>query len=102
VMAAEEDEDRFDELYERLDEYESFTDFTDRPVSGFVADICNALGLEFDWDQFEYEPWAMQEAETKPEGSPFAEWWASSDPDPANDLPDTEAMNGTGPPLAAE
>ena len=102
VMAADEDEDRFDELYERLDEYESFTDFTDRPVSAFVADICNALGLEFDWDQFAYDPWAMQEAETQPEGSPFAEWLASTDPDPANDPRDAEAMNGTGPPLAAE
>jgi hypothetical protein len=102
VMAADEDEDRFDELYERLDEYESFTDFTDRPVSAFVADICNALGLEFDWDQFAYDPWAMQEAETKPEGSPFAEWRASTDPDPADDPPEGHAWNGTGPPLAAE
>jgi hypothetical protein len=102
VMAADEDEDRFDELYERLDEYESFTDFTDRPVSAFVADICNALGLEFDWDQFAYDPWAMREAETQPEGSPFAEWWASTQDDPADDPPEDHARNGTGPPLAAE
>jgi hypothetical protein len=95
-------EDRFDELYERLDEYESFTDFTDRPVSAFVADICNALGLEFDWDQFAYDPWAMQEAETEPEDSPFAEWLASTEDDETDDPLDTEAMNGTGPPLAAK
>jgi hypothetical protein len=61
------------------------------------------MGLEFDWDQFAYDPWAMQEAETKPEGSPFAEWWASTQDDPAaNDPHGGHARNGTGPPLAAE
>ena len=60
------------------------------------------LGLEFDWSQFEHDPWVMQEAETKPAGSPFAEWWGSIHPDPANDPLDAEPMNGTGPPLAAE
>jgi hypothetical protein len=100
--ASTEDEDRFDELYERLDEYESFTDFTDRPVSEFVANLCDAMGLEFDWSQFAYDPWAMQEAETEPEGSPFAEWLASTQEDAANDPPVAHARNGTGPPLAAE
>ena len=95
-------EDRFDELYERLDEYESFTDFTDRPVSEFIANICDAMGLEFDWSQFAYDPWAMQEAEAQPEGSPFAEWWASTRDDAADDPPEDHARNGTGPPLAAE
>jgi hypothetical protein len=102
VIARDEDDDRFDELYERLDEYESFTDFTDRPVSAFIANICNAMGLEFDWDQFEYDPWAIQEAETKPEGSPFAEWLASTQDDTGDDPPEDHARNGTGPPLAAE
>jgi hypothetical protein len=102
VMAADEDEDRFDELYERLDEYESFTDFADRPVSAFIANVCDAMGLEFDWDQFAYDPWAMQEAETQPEGSPFSEWWASTQDDDADDPPEDHARNGTGPPLAAE
>jgi hypothetical protein len=102
VMAADEDEDRFDDLYERLDEYESFTDFTDRPVSAFIANICDAMGLEFDWDQFAYDPWAMKEAETRPEGSPFAEWWSSTQGDEADGPPEAHALNGTGPPLAAE
>jgi hypothetical protein len=102
VLCELEDEERMAELKERLDVYERFTDFSDRPVSEFVAHICKAMGLEFDWSLFEHEPWAMQEAETKPEGSPFAEWWASTQPAPANDPPDIEAMNGTGPPLAAE
>jgi len=96
------DADRFDELYERLDEYESFTDFTDRPVSEFIANICDAMGLEFDWSWFAYDPWAMQEAETKPEGSPFAEWLASTDDDAGDSPPEDHARNGTGPPLAAE
>jgi hypothetical protein len=96
------DEERLTELNERLDDYERLTDFTDRPVSEFVATICKAMGLEFDWSQFEHDAWAMQEAEAKAEGSPFAAWWASTHPDAANDPPEAHARNGTGPPLAAE
>jgi len=102
VLSDLEDEERVTELKERLDVYERFTDFNDRLVSEFIANICKAMGLEFDWSQFEHEPWAMNEAETNPEGSPFAEWWASTHPNPAKDPPDAETMNGTGPPLAAE
>jgi hypothetical protein len=97
-----EDEERLTELKERLDDYERLVDFGDRPVSAFVANICKAMGLEFDWSRFEHDPWAIQEAETKPEGSPFAEWWASTQDDPANDPSGDHARNGTGPPLAAE
>jgi len=45
------------ELNERLDEYESFTDFTDRPFSAFIPDICDALQLDFHWERFAYDPW---------------------------------------------
>jgi hypothetical protein len=108
VLERLEDRDSFEELHERLGEYENFTDFTDRPVSAFVADICNAMGLEFDWSQFAYDPWAVQEAETQAEGSPFAEWWKSamdkhgSSDDPGDDPPGPQVHSGTGPPLAAE
>jgi len=102
VLSDLEDEERVRELKERLDDYERLTDFNDRPVSEFVANICKAMGLEFDWSQFEHEPWAMDEAKTRPKGSPYAAWWASTHPAQANDPPDAEAMNGTGPPLAAE
>jgi hypothetical protein len=71
----EQDEDLYSELAERLDEYEAFTDFTDRPVSSFVSDVCKALKLKFKWDRFEYDPWAAEEAKADPPASPFAEWW---------------------------
>ena len=104
VMETFENEERFDELHERLGEFESFTDFTDRPVSAFVADICNAMGLEFDWVRFAFDPWAVQEIETQAEGSPFAQWWASVQDEDASSggPPDPHALTGTGPPLAAE
>jgi hypothetical protein len=97
VIERQDDDNLGGDLYERLDEYESFTDFTDRPVSAFVATLCDAMGLEFDWAQFVHDAWAMDEAETQPEGSPFAEWWNSVQEDGAPD-----AVRGTGPPLAAE
>ena len=101
-LIEDQDEDSYDELNERLEEYESFTDFTDRPVSAFVSDICNALGLEFEWDRFEYDPWAVEETKADPPASPFAEWWHSehsgegSDPDPGI----RARPNGHGPPPA--
>jgi hypothetical protein len=51
----DEDKGRGDDLYERLDEYERFTDFTDCPVSAFVATLCDAMGLELDWAQFAHD-----------------------------------------------
>jgi len=100
-LIAEQDEDLFDEFYERLNDYESFTDFTDRPVSAFLSDICNALGLEFEWERFAYDPWAVEEAKADPPASPFAEWWhsANGDSDGADDNPyATVARRGIGPP----
>jgi hypothetical protein len=97
IARQDEDDDLGGDLYERLEEYESFTDFTDRPVSAFVATLCDAMGLEFDWAQFVHDAWAVDEAKTQPEGSPFAEWWNSVQEDGA-----PPAISGTGPPLAAE
>jgi hypothetical protein len=102
VLSDLEDEEQLTELKERLDDYERLVDFGDRPVSAFVADLCKAMGLEFDWSRFEHDAWAIQEAEAKPEGSPFAEWWSATHPAAANDPLSAEAMTGTGPPMAAE
>jgi hypothetical protein len=105
---AEQNEELFDEFYERLNEYESLTDFTDRPVSAFISDICNALGLEFDWERFTYDPWAVAEAEADPPASPFAAWRHSADPNEEDDddgpldIRGEVYANGHGPPLAAE
>ncbi len=108
-LIAEKDEDLYDELFERLDEYESFTDFTDRPVSEFVAEICTALGLEFDWKRFEHDPWAVEEAKADPPTSPFAEWWHwehRSNPDEILVAPPhllrARGANGRGPPEEAK
>ena|SRR5579859_473966 len=102
-LIEERDEDLYDELNERVLEYEAFTDFTNRPVSEFVLDICNALGLEFDWDRFEYDPWAVEEAKADPPASPFAEWWHSVNGDDEGEAdPPGAGGYGQGPPLAAE
>jgi len=103
-LIEEQDEDLEDELIERLDEYESFTDFTDRPVSAFVSDICKALKLKFDWSRFAYDPWAVDETKADPPASPFAKWWHSVHGDRGDILlapPDISAR-GHGPPFAAE
>lgn len=93
------------ELGERLDEYESFEDFTDRPVSAFILDICNALQLDFHWDRFEYDPWAIEEAKADPPASPFAEWWHAEHGGYSSEeillVPPGTRTNGRGPPAAA-
>ena len=103
-LIEEHDEDLEDELIARLDEYESFTDFTDRPVSAFVSDICKALKLEFKWDRFEYDPWAVEEAKANPPASPFAQWWHSVHANQGDILlaPPGVRAQGHGPPWAAE
>jgi hypothetical protein len=102
-LIAEQDLGLFDELNERLDEYESFTHFTDKPVSTFILEICDALKLDFHWGRFAFDPWAVEEAEADPPASPFAEWWHSPDRDEEDWYGLSEVpANGHGPPLAAE
>ena len=99
-LIEEEKLDLFDELNERLDEYESFTDFTDRPVSAFILDVCDALNLDFEWKRFACDPWAVEEAKADPPASPFAEWWHSPDRDDEDGggRPPEVHANGHGPP----
>src|ERR1700761_1090738 len=97
----EQDEDKDDELVERLDEYENFTDFTDRPVSEFISDVCKALKLKFRWDRFEHDPWAIEEAKADPPASPFAEWWHAEHGVSGGEIllaPPGVRRNGRGPP----
>ena len=94
-LIAEENLDLFDELNERLDEYESFTNFTDRPVSAFILDVCDALNLDFEWKRFACDPWAAEEAKADPPASPFAVWWHSPDQDDGGEPPEVRA-NGHG------
>jgi len=63
------------ELKERLEEEdpdEVFFNRTHWPIGEAIALICQDLGLDPDWDRWENRPWARQEAETSPLGSPYA------------------------------
>ena len=84
------------ELRERLDDGdEEEADFADRPIGELVARICKDLGITPDWSLLEDEDWAIEEARTRPPGSPFAaapgvegSGEGSSDPPwPAHDPP---------------
>ena len=98
-----------DELYERLKDFDDYSDFGRKPVSEIVEGICKVLGLKFDPSWWQHEPWAIQEANAEPAASstdvpavaapPAVEW-----PDSANDDDDEEEADpfgiaaGTGPP----
>ena len=98
----------YDGLHERLLEYESFTDFTDKPVSQFILEIADAMELNLDWEWFAYDPWAAEEIAADPPVSPLAKWWHSPDRDDGGDggappdVGDDPYARGHGPPLAAE
>jgi len=64
--------DLWDEMQERLDDYERFEDFDNDPVGKIVMHICRDLKLTPDLSLWDDEPWALEEAELKPPGSPFA------------------------------
>jgi hypothetical protein len=94
-----------DELYERLKDFDDYSDFGRKPVGEIVEGICKVLGLKFDPSWWQNEPWAIEEANAKPAASPttdappVAEW-----PDSANDDDEEEEADpfglatGTGPP----
>jgi hypothetical protein len=105
-----EDEEKFDrsavsrELFERLGDFDDYSDCGRKPVSEIVAGICKVMGLKFDPIWWEDEPWAIAEAKAKPAAAQ-AEW-----PDLANDDEDDDEADpfgigigigiatGTGPP----
>ena len=63
------------ELKERLEEEDPEDIFFNRthwPIGEAIALICQDLGLDPDWDRWENRPWARQEAERSPPGSPYA------------------------------
>jgi hypothetical protein len=80
--AAESDVERLlADLDERLADEADDADFGDRPIGEIVARICADLGLTPDWGLWEYEDWAMEEAETKARGSPYARRPKAPEPD---------------------
>ncbi len=81
------------DLYERLDEFERFENFTDQPIGAVAARIGRSMGLEPDWRQWADEPWALAEAKTNHPDSPFTGLVMESDEDE-----DPDDDDGTGPP----
>lgn len=71
---------------EALDQASYGRDFMSRATGAIVAEICKDLGVTIDWSRWADEDWAVQEAETGAEGSPFAKV----------DAGDATAMNGSG------
>jgi hypothetical protein len=69
------------DLHERLDDYDEYSDFGNKPVGAVVADLCKLLSLPFDPALWEDEPWAIEEAKAKPPGSPFAHRHRSANDD---------------------
>ena len=59
---------------QRLDddnEYDALN-FNDRPIGEMVVQICRDLGLTIDLSLWEDEEWAIEEAEARTLGSPYA------------------------------
>lgn len=68
-------------LEERLFDFDEDFDLTDRPAGQVIAQICLELGLIADWSQFQDEDWALEEARTRPPGSPYASHIRTEPPD---------------------
>jgi hypothetical protein len=49
-------ENLYDDLYERLDDYEAFVDFGKRPIGEMVQRIGRDFGIEPDWQRWSTEP----------------------------------------------
>jgi hypothetical protein len=74
-------EDLLDDFHERF-EYEDDLGFADRPIAEHVARICRDLGVTPDWSLWADEDWAIEEAATRPGGSPDVT--AGEDPHPGS------------------
>ena len=64
--------DLYDALDERLSDPKDKDDFTDLPISELIARVCRDLGMIPDWSLWEEEDWAIEEAEARTPGSPYA------------------------------
>ena len=59
------------DLREKLSDPDEDLDFADAPISALVSRVCKALGVEPDWEAWEEEDWAEEEAEAWIPGSPY-------------------------------
>ena len=86
---------QMEELFERLNERDCDYDCSSRPIGAVIALICKDLGVEPDWERWEWENWAMEEARTRAPGSPYADW--NDPPGEGDDEDDEPALEGAVP-----
>lgn len=90
IEAAVKDDDDYNQLIadaaERLADDDEEADFADRPIGELVARICRDLGVTPDWSLFEDDDWAIEEARTRPRGSPFAKGSGAEEASPESPL----------------
>jgi hypothetical protein len=84
-------------LSERLREYERYDELGNRPIGEIVARIFMDLGVRPDWRRWEREDWALEEARTRAQGSPYGRCWPPETEADEAEPPDIEAA-GRGPP----
>jgi hypothetical protein len=89
----------YNDLYERLKDFEDYSDFGRKSTGEIVEQICHLLHIPFDPALWQDEPWAIAEAKAKPAGSPFAGLPDTATDDDADDEDDEpRTARGTGPP----
>jgi len=63
--------ERLTEARENLNEFTEF-DVSELPVGLVIARICKEIGAKPDWAVWANEAWAIEEAQDRPRGSPYA------------------------------
>jgi hypothetical protein len=51
-------------MHERLKDFDDYADFGNRSFGEIIARICRDLGIEPDWEKWQNEGWALEEART--------------------------------------
>ena len=89
------------EVAEALSEREWEYDYLRRPVGAVIARLCEDYDLEPDWSLWAGEAWAIEEAATNAEGSPYAEggvaWVVRDSGEPPDADTDCEEPAGGSP-----
>jgi hypothetical protein len=84
-------------LSERLRDYERYDELGNRPIGEILARIFRDLGLRPDWQRWEREEWALEEARTRVQTSPYGRCWPPETEADEPEPPDIETT-GRGPP----
>jgi hypothetical protein len=84
-------------LSERLREYERYDELGNRPIGEILARIFRDLGIRPDWQRWEREEWALEEARTRVQSSPYGRCWPPETEATETEPPDIET-SGRGPP----